>query len=344
MSLTTSEPPSLVGQSRPFLDLIEAASRLAPLDRPVLVVGERGTGKELIAQRLHYLSGRWDQAFVAVNCAALAESLLESELFGHEAGAFTGAARARAGRFELADGGTLFLDEIAHMSAAAQEKLLRVIEYGAFERVGGERTHHVDVRIIGAANVDLPARAARGRFREDLLDRLAFDVLTLPPLRARRADIMLLATHFARAFAIELGWESFPGFTARARGALSGYAWPGNVRELRNVAERAVYRHGDPQTPIDAVAFDPFASPYRPAAPVVVASGDAPPAQAPPVATTRNLRDAVAGFERRLLEDGLEANRFNQRATADALGLGYDQLRNLLRKHRITARSRRPDA
>src|SRR5690349_14120398 len=178
--------PPLLGESPAFLEMLAQVSRIAALDRPVLVVGERGTGKELVAARLTFLSPRWDKPFIKLNCAALAESLLDSELFGHEAGAFTGAARRRPGRFELADGGTLFLDEIANASLAVQEKLLRVIEYGSFERLGGSDTVSVDVRVIAATNADLPGRVGAGSFRADLLDRLAFDVVMIPPLRERR--------------------------------------------------------------------------------------------------------------------------------------------------------------
>src|ERR1700754_284155 len=161
----------VIGQSGPFLDALERASRAAALDRPVLVIGERGTGKELVAERLHRLSPRWDQALIIMNCAALPETLIEAELFGHEAGAFTGASRARAGRFEEADGGTLFLDELGTLSMAAQERLLRAVEYGELTRIGSSRPLKVDVRIIGATNDDLPRAAEEGRFRADLLDR-----------------------------------------------------------------------------------------------------------------------------------------------------------------------------
>ena len=265
MARHAPELPPLVGQAPAFLDLMEQVSRVAPLDRPVLVIGERGTGKELIAARLHYLSPRWDRPLLRLNAAALPQTLLDSELFGHEAGAFTGAVRQRRGRFELADGGSLVLDEIASTSLALQERLLRVVEYGAFERVGGSATVQVDVRVIGATNVDLPSEAAAGRFRQDLLDRLAFDVLTVPPLRARREDIPLLAEHFGRAMAHDLGWPSFAGFGADALDALLAHPWPGNVRELKNVVERAVYRAGAPGRRITGVQFDPFASPFRPA-------------------------------------------------------------------------------
>ena len=340
MAKISPELPPLVGQAPAFLDLLEQVSRVAPLDRPVLVIGERGTGKELIAARLHYLSPRWDRPLVKLNAAALPETLLDSELFGHQAGAFTGAIRHRRGRFELADGGSLFLDEIASTSLAVQERLLRVVEYGAFERVGGSATVQVDVRLIGATNVDLPSAAAAGRFRQDLLDRLAFDVLTVPPLRARREDIPLLAEHFGRAMAHDLGWPGFPGFGAEAINALLAHPWPGNVRELKNVVERAVYRAGSPGRRIADVQFDPFASPFRPAraqAEPARADGSSGPhrddAVDPRADGAMDFRQAVAGFERQLLKDALARHRHNQRATAGALGLTYDQLRNQLRKH-----------
>jgi psp operon transcriptional activator len=339
MARNAPELPPLVGQAPAFLDLMEQVSRVAPLDRPVLVIGERGTGKELVAARLHYLSSRWDRPLLRLNAAALPETLLESELFGHEAGAFTGAVRQRRGRFELADGGSLVLDEIASTSVALQERLLRVVEYGAFERVGGSATVQVDVRVIGATNVDLPSEAAAGRFRQDLLDRLAFDVLTLPPLRARREDIPLLAEHFGRAMAHDLGWPAFPGFGAEALDTLLAHPWPGNVRELKNVVERGVYRAGAPGRRIARVEFDPFASPFRPA-PAHAEHGRVdriPPredgAASPHVAGAMGFRQAVATYERQLLQDALARHRHNQRATAGALGLTYDQLRNHLRKH-----------
>lgn len=348
MAIDAPELPPLIGQAPAFLDLMERVSRVAPLDRPVLVIGERGTGKELIAARLHYLSPRWDRPLVTLNAAALPETLLDSELFGHEAGAFTGAVRQRRGRFELADGGSLFLDEIASTSLAVQERLLRVVEYGAFERIGGSATVQVDVRLIGATNVDLPSEAAAGRFRQDLLDRLAFDVLTVPPLRARREDIPLLAEHFGRAMAHDLGWPSFPGFGAEALAALVAHPWPGNVRELKNVVERAVYRAEAPGRRITRVEFDPFDSPFRPTAPRTEAGHDDPVSGRRPAgaigwsADARvDFRQAVAAFERQLLEEALARHRHNQRATAAALGLTYDQLRNQLRKHGLLGGQRR---
>ena len=326
--------PPLIGQSRPFLELIEQVSRVAPLDRPVLVVGERGTGKELIANRLHFLSRRWDRPLVTLNCGALPESLLETELFGHEAGAFTGAVRRRLGRFERADGGSLFLDEIGNAPGAVQEKILRVVEYGTFERVGASDSVTTDVRLIAATNEDLPTAADAGRFRHDLLDRLAFDVLTVPPLRARPEDVPVLAEHFARTMAAELDWDGFPGFTDAAMAALAAYPWPGNVRELRNVADRAVYRWPEPNTAIDTVIFDPFDSPYRLAEPPAAGDGTSvgSAAEQGPFTPT-DLDAAVAAFERDLLTGALTASRHNQRTAARSLGLGYHRFRNRLKKH-----------
>ena len=235
---------NLLGEANSFLEVLEQVSRLAPLDKPVLVIGERGTGKELIASRLHFLSSRWQGPFISLNCAALNENLLDSELFGHEAGAFTGASKRHPGRFERADGGTLFLDELATAPMLVQEKLLRVIEYGELERVGGSQPLQVNVRLVCATNADLPQMVEDGLFRADLLDRLAFDVVQLPPLRERQSDIMLLATQFAIQMCRELGLPLFPGFSERAAMTLQNYRWPGNIRELKNVVERSVYRHG----------------------------------------------------------------------------------------------------
>ena len=323
-------PPPLLGESPAFHAALAHISRVAPLERPLLVIGERGTGKELAAARLHYLSRRWDRPFVKVNCAALTESLLDSELFGHEAGAFTGAIRRQIGRVEQADGGTLFLDEIATASPAVQEKLLRAVEYGEIERVGG-RTQTVDVRVIGATNADLPALAEAGQFRADLLDRLAFDVVTLPPLRARREDIPVLAEHFALGMVRELERPLFPGFTPRALEQLLGHGWPGNVRELRNAVERSVAA-SDPDGPVREILLDPFASAWRPAAPQAPAA-PSPAADEPPPVPAGDFQEQVRLFESGLLTAALERNRFNQRQTAQALGLGYHQLRGLLKKH-----------
>jgi psp operon transcriptional activator len=328
----------VIGQSGAFLDALERASRAAGLDRPVLVIGERGTGKELVAERLHRLSPRWDQPLVTMNCAALPETLIEAELFGHEAGAFTGATRARIGRFEEADGGTLFLDELGTLSMGAQERLLRAVEYGEVTRIGASRPVQVDVRIVAATNEHLPERVEKGRFRADLLDRLSFEVVTLPPLRARQSDIMVLADHFGRRMASEIGRENWPGFGPHATDVLTSYRWPGNVRELKNVVERAVYRW-DRAGPVDAIELDPFASPHRPGASTVTSISHVPDDE-PVVACEQGPSDfkaRVARFERELLTRCLAEHRYNQRAAASALGLSYDQLRHALRKHGLLA-------
>src|SRR5215213_9326288 len=341
-----------VGQSLAFLDAVERASRAAPLNRPVLVIGERGTGKELIAERLHHLSSRWAGPLIVMNCAALPENLIEAELFGHEAGSFTGAAKTRHGRFEEADGGTLFLDELGSLSMPAQDRLLRATEYGEITRIGASRPISVDVRNVAATNENLPDLVDKGKFRADLLDRLSFEVITLPPLRAREGDIPLLAEHFGRRMSAELEWPNWPGFSGRALAGLEAYHWPGNVRELRNTVERAVYRHEDPERPIDEIVFDPFHSPWAPTGgpPFVARPAPSPAAveTAPdegqlasvaavslPSVSTSDLRGAVAAYERQLLEDALSRNRFNQRATASALGLSYDQLRHALKRHKL---------
>ncbi|UUR08564.1 phage shock protein operon transcriptional activator [Sphingomonas glaciei] len=339
---------NFIGQSIPFLDAVERASRAAPLNRPVLVIGERGTGKELIAERLHHLSGRWAGPLVTMNCAALPENLIEAELFGHEAGAFTGAAKTRKGRFEEADGGTLFLDELATLSSPAQDRLLRAVEYGEVTRIGASRPVKVDVRIVAATNEHLPRLAEEGKFRLDLLDRLSFEVVTLPPLRLRKGDVSLLAEHFGRRMASELEWAGWPGFSREAMAALENYGWPGNVRELRNVIERAVYRWDSPDEPIAAIQFDPFASPWSLGTASVAPTALAAPAAAPdkeegepaiaaalPSPETSDFRAAVHAYERAILEQALKANRFNQRATAAALSLSYDQLRHALKRHKL---------
>jgi psp operon transcriptional activator len=315
-----AELTTIIGESPAVQAMLAHVSALAPLNRPVLIIGERGTGKELVANRLTFLSPRWNKPFLTLNCGALAESVLDSELFGHEAGAFTGATRRRASRFELADGGTMFLDEIGNATAAVQEKLLRVIEYGAFERVGGNDPVRVDVRIIAGTNADL-----RGQnFRADLLDRLAFDVILVPPLRARAGDVMVLARHFAQRMTAELGRDFFPGFAARAQATLEAHHWPGNVRELRNVVERSVYRMTAPAKPLQDIIIDPFGAPAAP--------------REPEAEIITDYRQAVDRYETRLLTGALTAARFNQREAAKALGLGYHQFRNAMKRLGVTGK------
>jgi psp operon transcriptional activator len=340
----------LVGQSTSFLDAVERASRAAPLDRPVLVIGERGTGKELIAERLHHLSSRWDGPLIVMNCAALPETLIEAELFGHEAGAFTGATKARPGRFEEANGGTLFLDELATLSSPAQDRLLRAIEYGEVTRIGSSKPLRVDVRIVAATNEHLPRLVEESRFRADLLDRLSFEVVTLPPLRHRQSDIPVLTEFFGRKMALDIEMDGWPGFSAEAMARIQAYDWPGNVRELRNVVERAVYRWAGLEGPIEDIQFDPFESPWRPAAgqgvlsatPVAASqpAGETLPALAAPAAGYRpeecaDFRLAIAEYEKAILSAALERCRWNQRAAATALSLTYDQLRHAMRRHEL---------
>ncbi|MEE9273259.1 MAG: phage shock protein operon transcriptional activator [Robiginitomaculum sp.] len=351
MSVT---PPQLIGNSPAWLATLDQISGAAALDRSMLVVGERGTGKELVAARLHFLSPRWEQTYLTINCAALNDELLDSELFGHEQGAFTGASKRRLGRFERADGGTLFMDEIATASARVQEKLLRIIEYGEFERLGGDKTISVDVRVVGATNVDLPSAVRAGKFRADLLDRLAFDVITLPPLRARPNDIIPLSEHFGKRMAAELSRESgeftFLGFSAEVMEYMMEYNWPGNVRELKNVTERAIGRaYNDAENaltrPITQININPFEAPWRleeegvPQDVTVhgfptdidINEGNANPAHLHSGETKFTAR--TNAFELNIITEALKISQNHQGKAAKYLGLTYHQFRGLLRKH-----------
>lgn len=353
---------NLIGESSSFLEVLEQVSLLATISKPVLIIGERGTGKELIAARLHYLSNRWDQPFVKLNCSAINENLLETELFGHESGAFTGANKKHLGRFELADKGSLFLDELANSTQNVQEKLLRVIEYGEFERVGGNKTLKVNVRIIAATNENLPELAKLGKFRADLLDRLAFDVVTIPPLRSRLSDIMILANHFALEMTRELNREYFAGFSSLAEQQLVAYRWPGNVRELKNVVERNIYKTAA-KSVVNEIQFDPFQSPYQitttnlstsaPADKFSTEGSFEPPdaaattekecsksrsvgiSQMPDTQFPMDLKQSVSDWEVRLINQALEHSQFNQKKCAEQLGLTYHQLRGYLKKYQM---------
>ena len=348
----------LVGQSSSFLDAVERASRAAPLDRPVLVIGERGTGKELIAERLHHLSSRWDGPLIIMNCAALPETLIEAELFGHEAGAFTGATKARPGRFEEANGGTLFLDELASLSSPAQDRLLRAIEYGEVTRIGSSRPLQVDVRIVAATNEHLPRLVEQERFRADLLDRLSFEVVTLPPLRHRQSDIPVLADFFARqdGARARLGglaglqrrrrWRGCRPMPGRAMSA-SCATWSsapsiaGRVRKGRSRTSSSI-RSNSPWRPAFAQA-----SAGKPAAPMAVpvaANEGEESAETASLAAAAAAHDpggcadfrlAVAEYEKAILAAALDKCRWNQRAAAAALALTYDQLRHAMRRHQL---------
>ena len=341
---------SVIGESAALNRALDHLSSLAIIDRPILVIGERGTGKEIAANRLHFLSERWQAPFIKLNCASLPETLLDSELFGYEPGAFTGARKSHAGRFERADQGTLFLDELGTMPLALQEKLLRVIEYGELERIGGSETITVNVRIIGATNANLKQMAEEGLFRWDLLDRLSFDVVHMPPLRAREKDIDLLTEHFAIRFAAESGWHHFPGFSNQVRESLHAYQWPGNIRELKNVVERSLHRQGEDGAPLQSLIIDPFdANETKPA-----------PYDSPAITNDRtqeethfaegyeeqpsipsDMRKALDEQEATWLREALASNGQNQKRAAAQLGLSYDQIRGLMRKHGLRTRSSR---
>lgn len=324
-------PENIIGQSAALAQTLEHVSRAAPVNRPVLVIGERGTGKELIAERIHFLSDRWNRPLLKVNCAAISDELLESELYGHEPGAFTGANRIHHGRFERADTGTLFMDEVGTMSLRLQEKLLRLIEYGEYERLGGQQTLQTDVRVVAATNINLKELAEKDQFRKDLLDRLNFDVIHVPPLRYRTADIPELAQHFAVQMCRDLGWEYFPGFTAAAMQALHTYSWPGNVRELKNVIERSVYRWAEPEKAVAEIIIDPFQSPFQDSSPKIEQGGKQPQTETNRI--TGGFTEQVDAFSLQLLTSTLSKNHNHQGRTARELGLTYHQLRGLLRKY-----------
>ncbi|SDG73018.1 psp operon transcriptional activator [Vibrio xiamenensis] len=332
---------NLIGQSPAFLSVLDKVSKLAAIDRPVLIIGERGTGKELIAQRLHYLSKRWDQPLVSLNCATLSEGLIDSELFGHESGAFTGSRGQHKGRFERAENGTLFLDELATAPLLVQEKLLRVIEYGQYERVGGDKLLSANVRLVCATNADLPQMAQDGEFRADLLDRLAFDVVHLPPLRQRQQDILLLAEHYAIKMCREIGLSYFVGFTTHAQQALLDYPWPGNVRELKNVVERAIYQHGFNEQAIDSLQFNPFAADgqsEQPSDDSIEPSTISPNSEEP---TSKfhfpiDYKTWQADQDIAVLTAAMEHAKFNQRKAAEIMGLSYHQFRGMIRKYQLS--------
>lgn len=338
-----------IGESEVFLDFQRRIADAATVDRSVLVIGERGSGKELAASRLHYLSKRWQKNLVTVNCAALAPTLIESELFGYEQGAFTGAGKTRKGRFEEAQGGTLFLDEIGNIPMQVQEKILRVVEYGTYERVGSSVTHEADVRIIGATNADLKQMCREGKFKEDLLDRLSFEVIFVPPLRERGEDILILANYFASRMAMECGLLETPAFSSDVQETLLSYAWPGNVRELKNTIERAVYRSKGHT--ITTIQLDPFENPFdttfnggNESAPQTAKTPTQPKTDVPEPPNTMSsfydsipinkLNETKEAIERNLLERALKQANGNQKEAAALMELSYDQFRGLYRKHR----------
>jgi DNA-binding NtrC family response regulator len=313
------EDDELVGRSPAMVAVFKAVGLVAPADEPVLILGESGTGKELVANAVHRNSHRAAGPFVKVNCAALSPTLLESELFGHEKGAFTGAVARRRGRFEQAHGGTLFLDEVGELGVDLQAKLLRVLQSGTFDRVGGEETLTADVRVVAATNRDLKARVAAGEFREDLYYRLDVVALTLPPLRERRDDIPLLADHIVKQLAQKHGWPGL-ALSPEAVAALARREWPGNVRELRNALARAAILARGRVVRADHLAGDgPAAAPT--------------PAGGPPADRPLDLRAAVAEAERRVIRQALEQAGGNRTRAAALLGISRRQLFDRVRAH-----------
>jgi transcriptional regulator with PAS, ATPase and Fis domain len=297
----------------PVLDpIIKQARSVAETSATVLVTGESGTGKELLARAIHEESSRSAAPFIAVSCAALPESLIESELFGHEKGSFTGATQARRGRFELADGGTLFLDEIGELTQVVQVKLLRVLQERSFERIGSAKTQHVDIRLIAASNRDLEQEVAAGRFRQDLFYRLNVVPLTLPPLRARHEDIPLLAAHFAEKAADKHGRRR-PELEPALIEALQDYDWPGNVRELENLIERLVVLTRESKLTTE----------YLPERMLKTAKGEPSPGE-----TT--LEGAVDALKRRMIESALQSENGNKVAAARRLGISRSYLHRLI--------------
>lgn len=338
-----------LGESEIFLNFQAELSRAADINRSVMIIGERGTGKEFAASRLHYLSGRWEAPFVTLNCAALPSTLIETELFGHSTGAYTGAGKSRKGRFEEADGGSLFLDEMGLIPLEVQEKILRVVEYGSFERVGSSKTVEVDVRIIAATNEDMPKLCEQNRFKRDLLDRLSFEVLFLPPLRERGTDKMLLAEYFSARMSNELSMTRAPVFTETVKQLINSYNWPGNIRELKNVIERAVYKCSDGR--LEELNIDPFKNPYAllDDDPTVELSAVGIPEMhevsgvfdddliektVSALPKLDDFRRNIREIEIRYLRQALEEAGDNQRTAADKLALTYDQFRGLYRKYR----------
>jgi psp operon transcriptional activator len=312
-----------IGQSLAFLDAVERASRAAPLNRPVLVIGERGTGKELIAERLHHLSSRWAGPLIIMNCAALPENLIEAELFGHIKGAYTGAVNNRVGRFEQAHGGTIFLDEIADLPFDLQSKLLRVLQEKEIQRLGSSETVKVDVRVIAATNANLLTLVQQGRFREDLYYRLNVVPIHMPALRERACDIPLLAAHFAHKIC-EAERMEVKEIGTEALAALAAYSWPGNVRQLENVVEHAVVMSGDRGALYPSDFVLPRSTAEAAASPISVPAGRLPD-------EGLDFTEALRQFERAILQQALSRAQGNKTLAADMLRLPRTTLIHKLR-------------
>lgn len=312
----------LIGRSKAMGQVLELVDRAAPSRSTVLITGESGTGKEMVAKAIHYASPRKDQPFVTVNCMALSSGVLESELFGHEKGSFTGAVAKRRGRFEMAHGGTLFLDEIGELSADIQVKLLRVLQERTFERVGGTQSIEVDIRVVTATNKDLQAAVAAGTFREDLFYRLNVVRIDIPALRERREDIPLLAGHFLRKYASE-NEKNVQGFTSEAMDALTGYEWPGNVRQLQNVVERCVVLASH-----ELIGIGDLPAEVRDEETQYKSAVDLLPVQI-------NLGETLERIEAALVRRALARTDFVQVKAAEMLGVSKSLLQYKLKKYNI---------
>ena len=307
-----------IGKSDIYLEFQQKIQEVANIDRTVLLIGERGSGKEIAARRIHYLSKRWNEKIVSINCAAIPPALIESELFGSEKGAYTGASSSRNGKFAEAEGGTLFLDEIGLLTLEVQEKLLRVVEYGTYERLGSNTQIQANVRIIGATNADLKQLCKEGKFKEDLLDRLSFEVLFIPPLRLRGEDILLLSNYFAAKMATECNKE-IPILSDKVIDKIYSYSWPGNVRELKNTIERAVYKASGPT--LYDIELDPFKNPYK----EKTISQDI---------KLSEYKEYLINVDIKFLKKALAIAKGNQRKAAEELGITYDQFRGLYKKYK----------
>lgn len=319
---------NLIGKSKAMQDVFELIRKVAPTNATVLIQGESGTGKELVAKSIHFNSPRRDKAFVAVNCAALAETLLESELFGHKKGAFTGAVATKKGRFELADGGTLFLDEIGELTPALQVKLLRVLQEKTIERVGGSRSIPVDIRIIAATNKNLKSEMAEGRFREDLFFRLNVVHVPLPPLTQRQEDIRLLVEHFIRKYAAERKTgEPITGIDPEVERLFYDYSWPGNVRELENVIERATIL--SPGSRIQVADL-----------PRNLRENVQDNLYLDSIPIDANLYDTLAIIEKTLILRALKKTDYVQSRAAELLGIGKSGLNQKIKKYKLEASPR----
>jgi len=324
--LKAENEPEIIGNSREFAELVETARKIAGYDVSVLILGESGTGKEMIARTIHNNSLRKDGPFISIDCAALPDNLVESELFGHEKGAFTGAVESKPGRFEMADGGTLFLDEIGNLSVNVQKKLLRVIEERKLNRLGGKKTLDLDIRLITATNVDLKEAVTKGEFREDLLHRINEFHIEIPPLRSRGEDIILLANHFIKQYGAKFG-KNVGGLTPEAEALFAAYQWPGNVRELENAVIHSVL-----------LARDRIALKDLPKS----ITGGAKAKKEKAAHAIMPLKEAFGKIknevEMDLIVRALEASGGNMKRTAEALQIDYKTLFNKLKEYGITGK------